>query len=72
MYNLLFFFLQRLRADISALERQLANARKELEKETLQRVDLENRVQSLKEDLAFKTQVHQQVRQILDFVFIYR
>ncbi|KAJ8304166.1 hypothetical protein KUTeg_017749 [Tegillarca granosa] len=50
----------RLRADISALERQLANARKELEKETLQRVDLENRVQSLKEDLAFKTQVHQQ------------
>lgn len=30
------------------LERQLASARKQLEEETLAKVDLENRVQSLK------------------------
>ena len=30
------------------MERQLASARKQLEEETLQKVDLENRVQSLK------------------------
>lgn len=30
------------------LERQLASARKQLEEETLQKVDLENKVQSLK------------------------
>ncbi|KAK7116770.1 lamin Dm0-like [Littorina saxatilis] len=48
-----------LRAEIAALEKQLVTARKQLEQETLMRVDLENRVQSLKEDLSFKTQVYE-------------
>ena len=44
------------------LEKQLATAKKQLEDETIARVDLENRVQSLKEELAFKNQLHAQVR----------
>jgi len=49
----------RIRGDINDLERQLASARKQLEEETLLKVDLENRVQGLKEELAFKAQLHQ-------------
>lgn len=49
-----------LRAEIAQLEKQLATAKKQLEEETLLRVDLENRVQSLKEDLHFKSQVYEQ------------
>ena len=58
-----FFLLspKSLRAEIAALEKQLATAKKQLEEETLLRVDLENRVQSLKEDLHFKSQVYEQV-----------
>lgn len=43
------------------LERQLAHAKKQLEDETLLRVDLQNRLQSTKEDLQFKTQMFEQV-----------
>ena len=43
------------------LEKQLGTAKKQLEEETITRVDLENRVQSLKEELAFKNQVHETV-----------
>ncbi|XP_033749479.1 lamin Dm0-like [Pecten maximus] len=50
----------KLRSDLAALERQLATAKKQLEDETLLRVDLQNRIQSLKEDLSFKTQVYEQ------------
>ena len=46
---------------IAALEKQLAGLKKQLEDETLLRVDLENRVQSLKEELNFKAQVYEQV-----------
>ncbi|XP_050402464.1 prelamin-A/C [Patella vulgata] len=49
----------KLRSEIAALERQLAACKKQLEEETLRRVDLENRVQSLKEELAFKSQVYE-------------
>ncbi|XP_013378743.1 lamin-B1 isoform X2 [Lingula anatina] len=49
-----------LKGEISNLERQLAQAKKQLEEETLLRVDLENRVQSLKEELAFNAQIHTQ------------
>lgn len=41
------------------LIKQLAVAKAQLEDETLHRVDLENRLQSLKEDLAFKENVHE-------------
>lgn len=50
----------RLRGENATLERQLAALRKQLEEETLLRVDLENRIQSLKEELAFKSQVYEQ------------
>ena len=41
------------------MEKQLATVRKQLQEETLLRVDLENRLQSLSEDLQFREQVHQ-------------
>lgn len=48
---------QDLRDEVSKLTRQLAEAKQQLESETLMRVDLENRCQSLKEELQFKQQV---------------
>uniref|UniRef100_A0A1B0CDW5 Nuclear envelope protein n=2 Tax=Lutzomyia longipalpis TaxID=7200 RepID=A0A1B0CDW5_LUTLO len=42
------------------LRRQLDDLRKHLEEETLARVDLENSVQSLREEISFKDGVHQQ------------
>lgn len=50
----------RLRGEVANLERQIAALKKQLEEETLLRVDLENRIQSLKEELAFKSQVYEQ------------
>ena len=55
--------MQALKKENEQLKKQLAAARKQLEEETIARVDLENRVQSLKEELSFKSQVHEQVRQ---------
>lgn len=49
----------RLKKENEQLKKQLATAKKQLEEETIQRVDLENRVQSLKEELAFKSQIHE-------------
>ncbi|XP_071118267.1 lamin Dm0-like [Haliotis cracherodii] len=48
-----------LRAENAALQKQLDKLKAQLEEETLLRVDLENRVQSLKEDIAFKSQVYE-------------
>lgn len=45
---------------IEKLRRQLDDLRKQLEDETLARVDLENTVQSLREELTFKDSVHTQ------------
>lgn len=42
------------------LKKQLADLRKALEQETLARVDLENNIQSLREELTFKDQVFEQ------------
>ena len=53
---------QKLRKEFDQLEKQLAQAKKQLEDETMARVDLENRMQSLKEELAFKQTVHDQVQ----------
>jgi len=47
--------------ELDASVKNLANAKKQLEDETILRVDFENRLQSLKEELAFKKQVHEQV-----------
>ncbi|XP_018400704.1 PREDICTED: lamin-C-like isoform X2 [Cyphomyrmex costatus] len=46
--------------EIDRLKALLDDARKHLEEETLQRIDLENNIQSLKEDISFKDQVFQQ------------
>ncbi|XP_062130271.1 lamin-C isoform X1 [Drosophila sulfurigaster albostrigata] len=52
--------LRELSAENDRLRRQLDDLRKQLEAETLARVDLENQNQSLREELAFKEQVHSQ------------
>ena len=55
------FVEQKVKLELMNLEKQLGTAKKQLEEETITRVDLENRVQSLKEELAFKNQVHETV-----------
>ena len=47
-------------AENARLRKQLDDLRKQLEAETLARVDLENQNQSLREELSFKDQVHGQ------------
>ena len=49
-----------LEKEVERLKGLLDDARKHLEEETLQRIDLENNIQSLKEDISFKDQVYQQ------------
>ncbi|KAK0081124.1 hypothetical protein PV325_012733 [Microctonus aethiopoides] len=49
-----------LEKEVERLKALLDDARKHLEEETLQRIDLENNIQSLKEDISFKDQVFQQ------------
>ena len=49
-----------MKARVADLSRQLDEAKKQLEGEVLMRVDLENRCQGLKEELAFKNQMHEQ------------
>jgi chromosome segregation ATPase len=50
----------KLKKELDGMAKNLALAKKHLEEETIKRVDLENRIQSLKEELAFKSQVHEQ------------
>lgn len=49
-----------LEKDNEKLKKQIADLRKALEQETLARVDLENNIQSLREELTFKDQVFEQ------------
>ncbi|XP_045608036.2 lamin Dm0 isoform X2 [Procambarus clarkii] len=49
--------IRELREEVARLSRQLTEAKQQLESETLMRVDLENRCQSLKEELQFKQQL---------------
>ncbi|KAH8269285.1 hypothetical protein KR018_001308 [Drosophila ironensis] len=46
--------------ELERLRKQFEETRKGLEQETLSRVDLENTIQSLREELSFKDQVHSQ------------
>lgn len=57
--------LQHLRPQLADLEKQLSKLKKQLEDETLLRVDLENKNQTLKEDLQFKTQIYEKETQAL-------
>uniref|UniRef100_A0A1B0A5V1 LTD domain-containing protein n=1 Tax=Glossina pallidipes TaxID=7398 RepID=A0A1B0A5V1_GLOPL len=52
--------LNDLQKELDRLRNLLDEARKNLEDETLARVDLENNIQSLREELTFKDQVHMQ------------
>lgn len=52
--------LNDLQKELDRLRKQLDEARKHLEDETLARVDLENNIQSLREELTFKDQIHTQ------------
>lgn len=52
--------LKELEKENDKLKKQLDALRKNLEEETLARVDLENNIQSLKEELTFKDQIFQQ------------
>jgi len=56
--------LQKLKKENDGLVKSLASAKKQLEDETIMRVDLENRIQSLKEELAFLSEVHKQVSNV--------
>ncbi|XP_057323120.1 lamin-C-like isoform X2 [Microplitis mediator] len=49
-----------LEKEVERLKGLLDDARKHLEEETLQRIDLENNIQSMKEDISFKDQIFQQ------------
>jgi len=54
-----------LKMTVSELEKQMVKLKKQLEDETLLRVDLENKNQTLKEDIQFKTQVfHKECEQL--------
>ena len=44
------------------LQQELESCQQVLEKETLQRVDLENKIQSVREDLQFKERIHAEVK----------
>lgn len=52
--------LSEVEKEADALRRSAEAMRKDLEQETLLRVDLENNVQSLREELTFKDQIHSQ------------
>lgn len=52
--------VKELEKELDKLKKMLEALRKNLEEETLARVDLENNIQSLKEELTFKDQVFQQ------------
>ena len=57
----IFFFLKSIRCNFAELERQFNKLKKQLEEETLLRVDLENKNQTLKEDLQFKSTLYDKV-----------
>lgn len=52
--------VRELEKEVERLQALLDDCRKNLEEETLQRIDLENHIQSLKEENSFKDQVYQQ------------
>lgn len=55
------FVFQKLRSENDHLKKQLAACQQQLEDETLIRVDLENRLQSLREEMTFNKLLYEQV-----------
>lgn len=52
---------QSLEAEVAELQAQIASLRESVEAETLSKVDLQNNIQSLKEELAFRKKVYEEV-----------
>ena len=53
-----------LKVKLADLQKELESTQSLLENETLQRVDFENKLQSMKEELLFKDRLHQEVATI--------
>ena len=54
--------MQELEAEVADLQAQIASLRESVEAETLSKVDLQNNIQSLKEELAFRKKIYDEVR----------
>ena len=55
--------MKELEQDLEETKSALDNVKSQLEAETLSKVDLQNNIQSLKEDLAFKKKMYEEVSQ---------
>ena len=53
--------VRELEEELERMTAQLKSLQDSLEQETLSKVDLQNRIQSLKEELAFNKRVHEEV-----------
>lgn len=53
-------------AELEELRSTLESMKESLEAETLSKVDLQNSIQSLREELAFRKKVYEEVREVLE------
>ena len=53
---------QDLEHDVAELQAQIVSLRESMEAETLSKVDLQNNIQSLREELAFRKKIYEEVR----------
>ena len=53
-------------AELEELRSTLETMKESLEAETLSKVDLQNSIQSLKEELAFRKKVYEEVREVFE------
>ena len=59
-----------LEAEVAELREGYDSMKASLESETLSKVDLQNHIQSLKEEMAFRQKVHDEVRILLFTMFL--
>jgi len=73
LISLLFFSLKNLRGHTGDLEKQVNTLKRQLESETLLRIDLENKNKTLREELQFNQQVHDTVtnRHFSSYLFLF-
>ncbi len=65
----IFFYLKSLRGTNGDLDKQVNALKRQLESETLLRIDLENKNKTLREELQFNQQVHDTVNKNHLFFF---
>ena len=72
LYN---FYLQDVEEELAKLSSELNDKKRQLERELLEKVDLQNNLQSLKEELSFRESVYEKVFVIifhmLGFLYIH-